>query len=142
MKKIAEIDRNMAVCTRIDDADLCWYDVRQEPFSIHGLYLPCEEGPFRRLPADVDMEDASALLEELCHDIRYGARPGSLGVKDELLATVACKAAIKAGRSSDPKEWKPVVDAVVSGEVRYCPHGRPVTMRLGKSQLEKNFKRT
>ena len=96
----------------------------------------------RRLPADVDMEDASALLEELCHDIRYGARPGSLGVKDELLATVACKAAIKAGKSSDPKEWKPVVDAVVSGEVRYCPHGRPVTMRLGKSQLEKNFKRT
>ena len=58
-----------------------------------------------------------------------------MGVKDELLATVACKAAIKAGKSSDPKEWKPVVDAVVSGEVRYCPHGRPVTMRLGKSQL-------
>lgn len=96
----------------------------------------------RRLPADVDMEDAAALLEELCHDIKYGARPGSLGVKDELLATVACKAAIKAGKSSDPKEWKPVVDAVVSGQVRYCPHGRPVTMRLGKSQLEKNFKRT
>jgi len=96
----------------------------------------------RRLPADVDMEDASALLEELCHDIKYGARPGSLGVKDELLATVACKAAIKAGKSSDPREWKPVVDAVVSGQVRYCPHGRPVTMRLGKSQLEKNFKRT
>ncbi|MBR6654223.1 MAG: DNA mismatch repair protein MutL, partial [Oscillospiraceae bacterium] len=96
----------------------------------------------RRLPADVDMEDAAALLEELCHDIKYGARPGNLGVKDELLATVACKAAIKAGKSSDPKEWKPVVDAVVSGQVRYCPHGRPVTMRLGKSQLEKNFKRT
>ena len=95
----------------------------------------------RRLPADVDMEDAAALLEELCHDIKYGARPGSLGVKDELLATVACKAAIKAGKSSDPREWKPVVDAVVSGQVRYCPHGRPVTMRLGKNQLEKNFKR-
>ncbi len=96
----------------------------------------------RRLPADVDAEDASVLLEELCHDIKYGARPGSLGVKDELLATVACKAAIKAGKSSDPREWKPVVEAVVSGEVKYCPHGRPVTMRLGKGQLEKNFKRT
>lgn len=96
----------------------------------------------RRLPADVDMEDAEALLEELCSDIKYGARPGSLGVRDELLATVACKAAIKAGRSSDPREWIPVVEAVVSGQVRYCPHGRPVTMRLGKSQLEKNFKRT
>ncbi|MDD6189100.1 MAG: DNA mismatch repair endonuclease MutL [Clostridiales bacterium] len=96
----------------------------------------------RRLPADVDMEDAAALLEELCRDIKYGARPGSLGVKDELLATVACKAAIKAGKSSDPMEWRPVVEAVIAGEVRYCPHGRPVTMRLSKSQLEKNFKRT
>ena len=96
----------------------------------------------RRLPADVDMADAEALLEELCRDIRYGARPGSLGVRDELLATVACKAAIKAGRASDPIEWKPVVEAVLSGEVRYCPHGRPVTMSLGKSRLDKNFRRT
>jgi len=96
----------------------------------------------RRLPADVDMEDASALLEELCQNIRYGARPGNLGVRDELLATMACKAAIKAGRASDPREWIPVVEAVLSGAVRYCPHGRPVTMTLSRKQLDKNFKRT
>lgn len=96
----------------------------------------------RRLPADVDAEDASALLEELCRDIRFGARPGALGVRDEVLATVACKAAIKAGKSSDPREWIPVVEAVVSGQVKYCPHGRPVTMSLSKGRLEKNFKRT
>lgn len=96
----------------------------------------------RRLPADVDAEETEALLQELCEDLRSGARPGSLGVKDELLATVACKAAIKAGRASDPAEWKPVVEAVLSGKVKYCPHGRPVTMRLAKSKLDRNFKRT
>lgn len=96
----------------------------------------------RRLPADVDISDSAMLLQELCHDIRFGAKPGNLGVKDELLATVACKAAIKAGKASDPREWIPVVEAVVSGAVRYCPHGRPVTMRLTKPQLDKNFKRT
>ena len=53
MKNIEEIDRNMAVCTRVEDADVCWYDVRQEPFSLHGLYRPCAEGPFRRLPEKV-----------------------------------------------------------------------------------------
>jgi DNA mismatch repair protein MutL len=96
----------------------------------------------RRIPADVDVGDVAPLLEELCRDLRYGARPGGLGVKDEMLATVACKAAIKAGSASAPEEWKPVVEAALSGAVKYCPHGRPVTMRLEKSKLDKNFKRT
>jgi DNA mismatch repair protein MutL len=39
-------------------------------------------------------------------------------------------------------EWKPVVEAVLSGAVRYCPHGRPVTMRLSKTKLDRNFRRT
>ncbi len=70
-----------------------------------------------------------------------GSRPGGLGREDEILAAVACKAAIKAGKSSDPLEWRPIVEAVLSGRVKYCPHGRPVTMRLTKRQLDRNFKR-
>ena len=50
--------------------------------------------------------------------------------------------AVKAGKASDPREWVPVAEAVLRGEVKYCPHGRPVTMRLTKKQLDRNFKRT
>ena len=109
-------------------------------FEIHDFGL----GAFsvRRIPAMVDVADVPALLEELCRDIRLGARPGNLGVKDEMLASVACKAAVKAGSTSGPMEWKPVVEAVLSGAVRYCPHGRPVTMRLSKTKLDRNFRRT
>ena len=96
----------------------------------------------RQLPLDFDPEDAEALLAELAGALALGRRPGTLGVRDETLAAMACKAAVKAGKDSDAREWVPVVEAVLRGEVKYCPHGRPVTMRLTKKQLDRNFKRT
>ena len=96
----------------------------------------------RQLPLDFDPEDTEALLAELAGALALGRRPGTLGVRDETLAAMACKAAVKAGKDSDAREWVPVVEAVLRGEVKYCPHGRPVTMRLTKKQLDRNFKRT
>ena len=96
----------------------------------------------RQLPADFAPEDAPSLLSEIAEALRLGKKPGSLGVRDETLATMACKAAVKAGRDSDPREWGPIAEAVLRGEVKYCPHGRPVTMRLTKKQLDRNFRRT
>jgi len=95
----------------------------------------------RQLPQGFDAEDAEALLCEVSAALQLGQRPGSLGVKDESLATMACKAAVKAGRSSDPLEWVPVAEAVLRGDVKYCPHGRPVSMTITKKQLDRNFRR-
>ena len=35
-----------------------------------------------------------------------------------------------------------LADAVLSGKVKYCPHGRPICITLSKKQLEKQFKRS
>ena len=96
----------------------------------------------RQLPADFAPEEADSLLAELAEALRLGRKPGSLGIRDETLAAMACKAAVKAGKTSDPREWVPVTEAVLRGEVKYCPHGRPVTLRLTKKQLDRNFRRT
>ena len=61
--------------------------------------------------------------------------------RDHLLHTMACKAAIKAGMHSDEKELRALIGKVQSGEVRYCPHGRPVAVKLSGYELEKMFKR-
>ena len=95
----------------------------------------------RQLPAGFAPGEAGNLLTELASALLLGRKPGTLGVRDETLATMACKAAIKAGKGSDPMEWKPVVEAVLSGKVKYCPHGRPVSMSLTKKQIDRNFKR-
>ncbi|MFR7893871.1 MAG: hypothetical protein ACLU38_07120 [Dysosmobacter sp.] len=69
-------------------------------------------------------------------------RTGDPGRKAEaLLHTMACKAAIKGGWTSDLAELKILVEKVQSGEVRYCPHGRPVVVKVTKYELEKLFKR-
>jgi len=92
-------------------------------------------------PEGVEVSDIPALLGEICEDIRLGKKQGALGVKDGILASIACKAAIKAGKMSEPAEYLPVVSAVMSGEIKYCPHGRPVTIELTKKSIDKNFRR-
>ena len=53
MSNIGEIDRNLAVTGTIQGADVNFYDVRQEPFTIYGLLHSDEGEPFRRLPLEV-----------------------------------------------------------------------------------------
>ena len=97
----------------------------------------------RRIPMDLSPEDAAETVETLAADLLNGRREQANTVRDELLHTVACKAAIKAGWQNDPAELLAVAEAVMSREdLKYCPHGRPICVSLSKKQLEKQFKRT
>ncbi len=95
----------------------------------------------RALPADMLASDGESAVEELCDKIRHRSAPDAQSARDELLHTVACKAAIKAGWDNDPKELARVAEAVLSGRVKYCPHGRPVSVTVTRRDLDKLFKR-
>ena len=94
----------------------------------------------REVPADICAEDAAATLEELSGKLLLG-HADAQSARDELLHTMACKSAIKAGMTTDPAEMAALVEKVQSGEVQYCPHGRPVKYRLSRYEIEKMFKR-
>ena len=97
----------------------------------------------RQVPMDLGTEDAAEAVETLAADLMAGRREKKDTVRDELLHTVACKAAIKAGWKNDEKELLAVAKEVMSREdLKYCPHGRPICVTLSKKQLEKQFKRT
>ena len=97
----------------------------------------------RQIPMDLDESGAAEALETLAADLLRGRRESKDTVRDELLHTVACKAAIKAGWLNDEKELLALVKAVMEREdLKYCPHGRPICISLSKKQLEKQFKRS
>lgn len=50
---IGRIDRNLAVATALEEKDIVFHSVRQEPFRIYGLYSPRTEPVFCRLPQTV-----------------------------------------------------------------------------------------
>lgn len=62
---------------------------------------------------------------------------------DELLHTVACRAAIKAG----DRLTQPEIDALLErrhlvDDSHHCPHGRPTTLIFTRDELDRRFKRT
>ncbi|MBO5891899.1 MAG: DNA mismatch repair endonuclease MutL [Oscillospiraceae bacterium] len=96
----------------------------------------------RQIPMDLSPEDAKDALESLAADLLSGRREEKSKVRDEMLHTVACKAAIKAGWITSETELLALVKQVMTREdLKYCPHGRPICVSLSKKQLEKQFKR-
>lgn len=97
----------------------------------------------RQIPMDLSPEDAADALEALSEDLLNGKTAAANTVRDEILHTVACKAAIKAGWVTNEKELKALVTQVMAREeLKYCPHGRPICISLSKKNLEKQFKRS
>ena len=95
----------------------------------------------RAVPADILASDAVPAVEEILEKLRRGRAPDAQSARDEILHTVACKAAIKAGRDTSDRERERIVREVLSGRVKYCPHGRPVSAVLTRRELDKMFKR-
>ena len=94
----------------------------------------------RAAPADLETGRIRETLEELADKLLSGgADPAA--ARDAMLHTMACKASIKGGWKSDPAELRALMDKVQSGEVQFCPHGRPVKVKLSKYEIEKMFKR-
>lgn len=105
-----------------------------EPFGQHSIAV-------REAPAYLDAGDIAAAVSEMAQKLIDSRAPVPDRL-DDLIHTVSCKAAIKAGMQTSMKELQSLCDRVLSDpEVTCCPHGRPVTVRLTKYELDKMFKR-
>ena len=144
-------DRHVMAQTLLESVTLRLTDAERELIEENAALLEelgFELEPFgdedyilRAVPADMESADARAAVEEILEKLRGGQSPDPKSARDEILHTVACKAAVKAGWDTDPEELRRVAEAVLSGQVRYCPHGRPVSASLSRKDLDKLFKR-
>ena len=97
----------------------------------------------RQIPSDLAVEDAQCCLNALANDLLHGKHTDPTALRDTLLHTIACKAAIKAGSRTEPAERARLVQQVMTNPaLKHCPHGRPICTSLTKAQLERQFKRT
>lgn len=96
----------------------------------------------RQVPDDLAADQIESALEEIAGALLVTGTADAAHARDQILHTMACKAAIKGGWKSSPEELEVVAEAVLSGRVKYCPHGRPVAIEMTKKQLEKQFKRS
>ncbi len=96
----------------------------------------------QQIPADLSADEAAETLGSLVDALRNGKQLAPGDLRDKLLHTISCKAAVKGGRHSEPSEREAIVREVLSREdLKYCPHGRPICVELTDKQLEKQFKR-
>ena len=127
---LAAMARNLA---HMEGLIICAMDARRN--QVYNALFLAQDGVLTR-----QCPDRAIGLEELAEDLRLN-RADPDAARDSLLSTMACKSAIKAGMHTDPAELRRLVDRVQSGEIQYCPHGRPVAVKLSKYQVEKMFKR-
>ena len=95
----------------------------------------------RRVPFDLPADKVEEALSQLAGRLLTTGSADPASARDELLHTMACKAAIKGGWKTAAQELEAVAAAVMSGAVKYCPHGRPVAIEMTRGQLEKQFRR-
>ena len=89
---------------------------------------------------DADIEE---IISEIAANLRMSAHNPQSHLLDDMLHTVACKSAIKAGDTNDIKEMQSLAEQVYYDEkIRHCPHGRPVMFTMTKSNIDHQFKRT
>ena len=112
-----------------------------EQFGFEAEDFGNESLMIRAIPSEIDATQIRETLEMLAEKLRLSGTADPASARDAMLHTMACKAAIKGGWVSDPAELKVLLDKVQSGEIRYCPHGRPVAVKLTRYELEKMFKR-
>ena len=99
----------------------------------------------RGKPALVGRTSASDIIREVIDRLAALDADGGdhRAVVDEVLHSLSCRAAIKAGDPLSQAE----VDTLVADRHRYpgtrhCPHGRPTSLMLSRRELDKQFRRT
>jgi len=95
----------------------------------------------RAIPAEIGTDLVRETLEMLSEKLLTCGTADPSAARDAMLHTVACKASIKGGWRSDEAELKALIEKVRSGEVQFCPHGRPVKVKLTRYEIEKMFRR-
>lgn len=127
----------------LDEADAL--SENRELLEKMGFSLDLTNSPYvtvKALPSIIAHLNPDELIPELAENFRKNKLDPRPEAIDDILHTVACKAAIKMNDKNSSLELEKLVNEVYNDEnIRHCPHGRPVMFVITKYELEKQFRR-
>ena len=89
----------------------------------------------------IDLETKEMFLETL-DEINSVSRTAKQEIEERFIATVACKAAVKANMALTKEEVDSLMDKLLKLPNPFtCPHGRPTAIKMSKYDIEKKFAR-
>lgn len=95
------------------------------------------------VPSYIRHTDDKQLFLDIISFLLENQKIDSVKLKEELLKTIACKSAIKAGDYLSKEQKEYLIKDLLENEMEYtCPHGRPAVVKLLKREIEKWFQRT
>lgn len=94
------------------------------------------------IPSVIEGTNPNDIIPQLAENFLQCKNDPQLDIIDELFHSIACKSAIKANDYNDERELQKLIDMIFfNEEIKYCPHGRPVMIKLTKRDIEKQFRR-
>jgi len=98
----------------------------------------------KAVPTDLPASEVRNLLAEILDTVdreKFGKARADL--RDNIAASLACKAAVKINMKLTPEKMQWLIDKLLlTSSPTTCPHGRPVILRLTMKDIERGFHRT
>ena len=98
----------------------------------------------KSIPTDLPPSEARNLFAEILDHIELDRRGSAKQtLRDDIAASLACKAAVKINMKLTPEKMQWLIDRLLlTSSPTTCPHGRPVLLRLTMKDIERGFHRT
>lgn len=98
----------------------------------------------KSIPTDLPPSEARNLFAEILDHIELEKRGNAKQtLRDDIAASLACKAAVKINMKLTPEKMQWLIDKLLlTSSPTTCPHGRPVILRLAMKDIERGFHRT
>jgi len=98
----------------------------------------------KSVPTDLPASEARNLFAEILDSIDAEKKGSAKSTfRDDIAASLACKAAIKINMKLTPEKMRWLIDRLLlTTSPTTCPHGRPVILRLTMKDIERGFHRT
>jgi DNA mismatch repair protein MutL len=114
-----------------------------ESLGIEAMQLSGRTIAIKTAPAGINSRDLLALVREALAVVERERRSFSIEhLRDELAASLACKAAIKVNMPLTMEKMQWLIDELMKTQnPMTCPHGRPIIMRMELRDIERGFKR-